>query len=161
MLVTVSREDAARLLVEAVRYAVGRPGFVVEAVCDAAEQLLRALTIAEADQIAAAIDAGDTADARGSQADQDHWRRLRRQLHERTLVGAPEQVPLIGRDLALLCACAEQQTETLAAAEQEDVRARIARCRESLPPEEQTAFADDDVADATSRRPARLKTTTP
>ena len=147
MLVSVSRADAARLLLESVRYGVGRSGFLVEAICDAAEQLLRALTIAEADAVVVTIASGEE-DALAWQADRDHWRRLCRQLQDRTITGAPEQVPLIGRDLALLCACAERGAESLEPAAQADVQALVARSRQLLPPEQQAVFDEIDIADA-------------
>jgi hypothetical protein len=157
MLVSVSRADAARLLLESVRFGVGRSGFLVEAICDAAEQLLRALTIAEADEIADTIASGEE-DALGWQADRDRWQRLCRRLQDRTITGAPELVPIIGRDLALLCACAERHAESLEAAAQAEAQARVARCRELLSPEEQVSFEEivvDDDAEIGARASGR------
>lgn len=147
MLVSVRREDAARLLLESVRYGLGRSGFVVGAVCDAREQLLRALTIDEADAIAATIaeHAAGGLGALGEQGDEDRWLRLGRQLHDRTIAGAPEQVPIIDRDLAVLCACVEQRADSLDAAARADAQALVARCRLLLPPEEQAALDELDL----------------
>jgi hypothetical protein len=136
MLVTVSREDAARLLVEAVRDAVGRTGLVAERVCEAAEQLLGALTVAEGDEIVAALGDALGGAAVLAQAELDRWRRLCRQLHDRTLAGAGEQVAIIGRDLAVVCACAERQAETLEPAVRAQLLARVGRCRDALSAED-------------------------
>lgn len=141
MLVPLSRDDAARLVVEAVRYAVGCSGIVVEAVCEAAEQMLRVLTVAEAEEIAAAIAQRAESAAFATRSDEDHWQRLRRQLLDRTLTGAPEQVPVIERDLALLCACAERQAEADEAPARQETQELVARTRRLLPPEEQTVLA--------------------
>ena len=147
MLATVSRDDAARLLLESVRDALGRRGFVVATVCDAAEQCLRALTIEEADAITIAIDAHAERghDALGEQSDQDRWLRLRRQLLDRTITGAPETVPIVERDLAVLCACFERGSRTLEAAAHADAEAVLDRVSQSLSPEDRIVFADDEV----------------
>lgn len=163
MLVSVSREDAARLLFESVRYGLGRSGFVVGAVCDAGEQLLRALTIEEADAIAATIAerAAGGVGALGEQGDEDRWLRLGRQLHDRTIVGAPEQVPIIDRDLTVLCACVEQRADRLDAAAREDAQALVARCRLLLPPEEQAVLDDLDFATPVAAESAGHSETAP